>query len=184
MIAKTHVLAGLLAGGILLTEASGFRVDNEALFLVSVAVGSLLPDIDHPQSVIARFIPIIGIPIGRLVSHRGFFHSWFGMTVVFTLLGMALPGFKDSYTLVNGVDVWGIAVLWHGLLLGYFLHIVCDMLTVSGVRNTLPAPLENPHTIDADGRDCRVLFSVADACLYSVASVWGIAVLTTGFSAP
>jgi len=138
MIAKTHVVGGLLAGGILLTEASGFRVDNEALFLVSIAVGSLLPDIDHPQSVIARFIPIIGIPIGRLVSHRGFFHSLFGITVVFTLLGMALPGFKDSYTLVNGVDVWGIAVLWHGLLIGYFLHIVCDMLTVSGVKILYP----------------------------------------------
>jgi|GEM_PF-7082667 len=72
---------------------------GRALQMLSVLVmAAIQPSlyIDYPQSIIARFIPIIDVPIGRLVSHQGFFHSLFVMIVVLSLLGMTVLGFKRA----------------------------------------------------------------------------------------
>lgn len=139
MMAKTHIISGLLVGGLML-QSPMLTVDNPAVFVVAAGLGSLLPDIDHPQSLIAQFIPIVGAFISRLVSHRGFFHSVFGSIVIFFIMGMVIPDFKESYTLTeNNLTVGGYATVWHGLLLGYWVHILGDLLTVSGVKLLYPA---------------------------------------------
>lgn len=88
-----------------------------------VTLGSLLPDIDHPQSYLGRRLRILSVPINKLFGHRGFTHSIF-----FTLLlGIATAPW------------WAVNPLFFGgLLLGYSSHLLADMTTPSGVPLLYP----------------------------------------------
>ena len=41
----------------------------------AVLLGSLLPDLDHPGSILGRLFRIISLPLSKLCGHRGFTHS-------------------------------------------------------------------------------------------------------------
>ncbi|NKI75562.1 metal-dependent hydrolase [Dickeya sp. CFBP 2040] len=83
---------------------------------------ALLPDIDHPKSILGQRLKWISVPIARLCGHRGFTHSllaiFIGIYIIRTRLpaGWPLPG-----------DVY------HAMIVGYLSHIVADMLTTAGV---------------------------------------------------
>lgn len=86
--------------------------------LALLAAGSILPDLDHPQSFVGRVFFPLSIPLNQWVGHRGAAHSfWF----------------------------WGLICL-AGLLwtpafcigAGGLLHILADCSTVSGVRALAP----------------------------------------------
>lgn len=82
---------------------------------------SLLPDIDHPQSVLGQRLRWLSLPIARMFGHRGFTHSLLaiiGVILLFTL--QITPG-------VVPLDAF------HGMIVGYLSHIVADMLTPAGV---------------------------------------------------
>jgi len=82
---------------------------------------SLLPDIDHPQSVLGQRLRWLSLPIARIFGHRGFTHSLLaiiGVIMLFTL--QITPG-------IVPLDVF------HGMIVGYLSHIIADMLTPAGV---------------------------------------------------
>lgn len=90
-----------MAGGILLSLALSWgSVPGAALTLL----GSVLPDIDHKDSLLGKAIPFAP----KIFSHRGFTHS-----LAFTAACWLLSPY---------------------LACGVALHILMDMLTVSGVR--------------------------------------------------
>jgi inner membrane protein len=86
--------------------------------------GALLPDIDHPQSLVGRRVGIVSRPLAALVGHRGVTHS---------LLAIAA-----------GI----LALRWHGvsqaivlpLAVGYLSHLAADLLTPAGLRLAWPLP--------------------------------------------
>ncbi|MEA9391062.1 metal-dependent hydrolase [Acerihabitans sp. TG2] len=82
---------------------------------------SLLPDIDHPKSVLGQRLKWLSLPIARVFGHRGFTHSLLaimGGILLFTL--HIAPG-------IVPLDAF------HGMIIGYLSHIVADMLTPAGV---------------------------------------------------
>ena len=82
----------------------------------------LLPDIDHPQSLLGQRLRWISQPIARAFGHRGFTHSLLAVVGGVILLRMQLP------------SGWIIpADAFQGMVLGYLSHIVADMLTPAGV---------------------------------------------------
>lgn len=93
------------------------------LYAASVAVGALLPDIDHANSYISKRVPIIPTLLSFYTKHRGFTHSLLGIIVVLALLVAANLFFH----------LQAIVVLGFGI--GYILHITADALTVSGIKN-------------------------------------------------
>ena len=110
MMFKTHLAFGFLVGLLLIQF---FRPANQILFLTLVVIGSVLPDIDHPNSKIGSKVKIIGF----LFEHRGFFHSVFALI----LLMFPLYYFLKSYML-------GIAIL-----AGYAAHILIDAFSKQGI---------------------------------------------------
>ncbi len=123
MTAPTHIAFGLL------TVAGSFSLFSLPLHrnLPAVAcaiLGSVLPDIDSPNSYIGRVLPYASIPIERQWGHRTITHSLLCMLALSVLIWPLL--------------VWQPAC--HiALLLGYMSHIVADCATKSGV------PLFYPH---------------------------------------
>lgn len=99
MTGASHLNCGVLAAVALCDSLVGG---------VMLCVGSVLPDIDHRSSFLGRCFPFVP----RMLSHRGFTHSW-----LFLLLAWLLDG-------------------W--LFTGVALHIGLDFLTKEGVRLLWP----------------------------------------------
>lgn len=123
MTAQGHLLFSvtctLLAHRLQLTPA---LADASLWLLVPVALASaLLPDLDHPNSLLGRRLPWISGPLSRLFGHRGFTHS----------------------LLAVGAGIWGLGqfqppgalaeVVKDGLIIGYLSHLLGDWLTPAGI---------------------------------------------------
>ncbi|TLD85708.1 metal-dependent hydrolase [Helicobacter sp. MIT 05-5294] len=161
MLGKTHVSFGL---GLSACGITGFTaLTNTALsgaelgiFYGAVALGSLLPDIDEPNSLLGKKTLGISNLIKSIFGHRGFTHS----LSFIVLLGILLPllsllgekfwnqiplivEFSKAFGSVLGaqnLEFFGI-----GLLLGCVFHLIGDMMTLSGVPLLLPFKAQNYH---------------------------------------
>lgn len=123
---KGHLRGGLLTVGIVLAASpagiSSLGITDILILSASTMAGSLLPDIDHPQSVIGRRLPITSGFLHKSVGHRSLTHSIFFLIATFLL-----PVLLD-YPLI------GI-----GLSLGTLSHILLDLLCIgSGVAFLYP----------------------------------------------
>ena len=85
-------------------------------------VTSLLPDIDHPNSLLGQRLKWLSLPISRLCGHRGFTHSLLAVAGGIFLFRSQVPA------------DWGIPLdVLHAMIVGYLSHIMADMLTPAGV---------------------------------------------------
>ncbi|GLY62267.1 membrane protein [Pectobacterium carotovorum subsp. carotovorum] len=83
---------------------------------------ALLPDIDHPKSVLGQRLKWLSSPIARLFGHRGFTHSLLATAAGIFFIQTRLP------------PDWPIPTdAYHAMIVGYLSHILADMLTPSGV---------------------------------------------------
>lgn len=117
---KGHLRGGIFAGIVLLilTLPHGFTslTPIDALHLsVSLLIGSLLPDIDHPHSVLGRRLPFISKPLYRLCGHRSLTHSIF-----FLIICSLIP------------NLLNLEMISTGLFIGILSHILLDLMCPGG----------------------------------------------------
>lgn len=79
------------------------------------AIAALLPDIDHPQSLLGRRLWPVAWTINQVMGHRGALHSLAALLLVSAAASVMLPD-------------W-----WIVIAAGYASHLAADALTVSGV---------------------------------------------------
>jgi inner membrane protein len=115
MMFKTHLLFGVLVA---LFTASWLNPPSFWLFLLFVMIGTVVADVDHPNSKIGKNVAVIGI----LFKHRGFFHSVFAV-LLFTILVHAL--FESVF-------------LTFAFSLGYFSHLAIDCFNHQGIMPLHP----------------------------------------------
>lgn len=120
MMAVSHVVVGgaLWAG---FAHATGQPLVEPA-GLGLAALGSLLPDIDHPQSWAGKRMALVSVPLAALIGHRGVTHSLLavaGFAILLTILG---PGHLAA-----------------PLAVGYLSHLLADALTLSGIPLLWPS---------------------------------------------
>lgn len=124
MEGKTHIVGGLAAGALYLNL--GGAVGHEALFFGSLALGALIPDIDHTGSLIGRKVPLIDNIISTVFGHRSFTHSLLFLVLAFFLF--------QQTSWPKDIEL--------GILMGMFSHMVLDMLTKQGVKFLWPLKIE------------------------------------------
>ena len=109
MLYKTHLSTSLNVA------IPALYLSNELslLTLTGVGLGSLLPDLDTPNSFIGRRLKIISYPLSTIFKHRGFLHS---ITPVIFLKSLFIKS----------------------IALGYLLHLVGDTFSESGIKWFLP----------------------------------------------
>ena len=107
MLGRTHLACGVLF--------SSLRFYGPAE-VGACLLGSLLPDLDHPRSIIGgRLRPVSGV-LSVIAGHRGAFHSLCALLVVVFGLWQLLP---DDVLLA--------------LAAGFGLHLALDLLTQRGI---------------------------------------------------
>lgn len=166
MTGRTHLLVGL-ASGLLVGHLAG----TQGLYLIPCVlgggVGGLLPDIDHPKSMISGWVPGSGL-LRLAISHRGPTHSLLGL--VLFLAGMVamytfLLPFKDA-TVMHYTTIAIAAIC-----AGYVLHLLCDMATPEGV------PLLMPFSWNYFRLAPRGILSLTAWILESIATVGALALV-------
>lgn len=90
--------------------------------LPAAVMTCLLPDIDHPKSLLGQRLPWISKPIARIFGHRGFTHSLFAVFAALALCYLRVPA-----------DAALPGDVLQGMVVGYLSHIAADMLTPAGV---------------------------------------------------
>jgi inner membrane protein len=122
MTGRTHATLGAAAG---LGIAAYLHADP-LLCLAAGILGGLLPDIDHPQSMLSGWVPGSGLLGVFGVRHRGFTHSVLFMVLLVAAWFAASQQMVIPYPAVMA----GLA--------GVATHILSDMLTPQGVRLLYP----------------------------------------------
>ncbi|VAY02299.1 Inner membrane protein YdjM [Arsenophonus endosymbiont of Aleurodicus dispersus] len=117
--------------------------------LAGTLLGALLPDIDHPLSYLGRLFRFISVPIWRLCGHRGFTHSLLAWVLILLLSTKLTTSYWVSYTLVQA------------FLLGYFSHLVGDMLTAKGIPFLWPTRINFCFPILGNNSNQKLEHSIA-----------------------
>jgi inner membrane protein len=119
-MARSHVVIGIVGWIVVAPLLRMPAVDPTYLGLA--AVGSLLPDVDHPKSWVGRRTRPLSTAIAATLGHRGVTHS-----------AVAVVGFALLLTYAG----FGHRVIW-ALGVGYLSHLAADMLTPQGLRLAWP----------------------------------------------
>ena len=145
MMAKTHMVGGLLGGLAWCAVSPPSNLPETTIMLTGTVFGSILPDIDHPQSKIAKTNIIVGT-VSRIITtpewgkHRRFWHSiwaclifgaaFFFLTGVFSNLVVTLMGtigYKIHFDITQYAMLIGISVAY-----GCLWHLILDACTIEG----------------------------------------------------
>lgn len=132
----THAAAGALVGA-LVGHCTGAPAAGAA---VLGALAGLLPDIDHPGSVLGARLRPVSLLIELVAGHRTITHTlWFCLAVAL------LAGWLGRLGAVLTSGLPGSSALflqsWFWMLVAFFgcaSHLALDALTVSGVEPLAP----------------------------------------------
>ena len=130
MTAPNHIIGGIVITG-LFGSFLNLNILANPIFIASTILGSLIPDIDYTKSTIGKIFRPISKYLNRRFGHRTITHSLLAMFGSFLLFAIIESTFYDRTT---------TAKIY---LLGYFSHLVLDMMTVQGVPLFYPF-LRNP----------------------------------------
>ncbi|MBK4775375.1 metal-dependent hydrolase [Candidatus Pantoea edessiphila] len=87
----------------------------------AVLITCLIPDIDHPYSLIGQRLRWISLPISLIFGHRGFTHSFLALI------------FLSSFKIICLDNISIPDDIFQGMIIGYCSHIIADALTPAGV---------------------------------------------------
>ncbi len=143
MMFKNHMTMGAASGAYV--AMAGYATNaidpyQGAILFLSGIFGSLLPDIDHPQSKAGKLFLPISFIISKVFGHRTVTHSIIGIMILatgFYFLDAKYIATNMPWAFVSGYSVSLITI---GIAVGYASHILGDMLTESGVPLFWPAP--------------------------------------------
>jgi inner membrane protein len=127
MMFKTHLAMGVLAS---LFFVKSFSFEYPIFFIIVACFFSIFPDIDIPSSKIGRRTKPLSSILNIMFGHRKLFHS-----LIFALIGF---GFLISF-----FENW----IGAAFLLGYFVHLGVDALTVMGIKPFYPLSSFRIHGI-------------------------------------
>ncbi|WP_442970750.1 metal-dependent hydrolase [Romboutsia sp. CE17] len=144
---KTHSAGGFFIGTLFIAIPFKYILINYSilqililliLYIYSLDIGSLFPDIDHPQSYLGKRYSLISNLIHKKFSHRGFTHSLlFIYLLIFLSLvfNLSIRLFYHSFYAYFKIYIFSIQI---GFILGCISHIFFDMFNPTGVYLLYP----------------------------------------------
>lgn len=135
MTGTTHLAGGALAGAI-----AGHLAGDPVVGAVVGAIAGLLPDVDHPGSMVGRRLRPLAVFLEVVFGHRSITHTvWFvvGVSLLMGILTGTLNGLLAPFGWSGPAT--GLVAAAAGA--GVFSHLLLDALTKSGIQPFLPVPL-------------------------------------------
>ena len=140
MLAPTHSVFGIFLTLIFLA-VFGIQLSLHWSIILIAILGAIMPDIDHPSSVIGRTFPFISTPLERRYGHRTITHSFIGWAVAslgfafIVLFVLLILGFVRD----PGIGIRSLAPRWIAAFsISYFSHLILDMFYKTCVQMFWP----------------------------------------------
>lgn len=128
MRANTHIMSAVLTSmpiTLLLSHTPTITTyPLLQIFIIVYVVSTLMPDIDHEESIISKYIPYFLSAYFVSKGHRGATHR-LNAVFVYGLILSIIPIILQNIQLII-IPIAG--------MLGYLLHLLMDGITVSGIR--------------------------------------------------
>jgi len=142
MLAPTHSVFGIFLTLIFLA-VFGIQWSLHWTIILFAIIGAIMPDIDHPRSVIGKLFPYISIPLERKYGHRTITHSFIGwaiFTAIFAFI-VLLAALIFGFILKADVWIWELAPRWTAAFsISYMSHLILDMFNKRGSQMFWPDP--------------------------------------------
>jgi inner membrane protein len=139
MLAPTHSIFGIFLTLIVLA-IFGVQWSLHWTILLFAVLGAIIPDIDHPKSVIGKFFFFISAPIERRYGHRTITHSIVGWAICTMLFSIVI----GLISFLPQISEWGWADLpirWIAAFsISYMSHLILDMFNRRGSQMFWPDP--------------------------------------------
>ena len=135
MMYRTHIMFALFLA--LLTFEQISNKVNTFVYTGIILFSSLIPDIDITTSKFGRKLKLVGY----MFEYRGFFH---------TLLCLMIGSFIVSYFFSNEIVI--------AFSIGYFSHIILDVLNIQGVKLLYPCNFKLKGFIKVGSLSENILF--------------------------
>lgn len=180
MTGKTHVAMGIAAA---LTITQGQPLENQLLMVITTALSSLFPDLDHPKSKLNQKILFFKTKFFKTLFYlgiAGLFAYAYMKTNILVLLFLGLAsgligisihrGFTHSligllaYSLLVKfiATEYNIEYIYTGFVLGFTLHLVADFFTSQGIKLFYPIKknISSPIVIKTNNSAEKLIFIV------------------------
>lgn len=189
MTGKTHMAIGIAAA---LTISSKQPVENQLILVLSSAIGSLIPDLDHPRSKLNQKLLFINNNFYRTLFYIAISGIFTGLYFViknkiFMLLALcscligisrhrsfthSIVGFLLASSIVRMVSLkYGLTLIYSGFVIGYGFHLIADLFTPKGIQLLYPLKTHTsfPITIRTNGKSEKIIFALLNIyCIYMV----------------
>ena len=142
MLAPTHSVFGIFLTLIILA-VFGVQWSLHWTIILFAILGAIIPDIDHPKSIIGKFFYIISAPLERRYGHRTITHSLVGWVICTVLFSLILLFVVWIFGIVWKLefDAWNLLPRWIAAFsISYFSHLVLDMFNRRGSQLFWPDP--------------------------------------------
>lgn len=186
MTGKTHIAIGMAAG---LTIAFGQPFEEQLTLVLASAIGSLIPDLDHPKGRLNQKLLLINNNFYRALFYLSLagicMYLYFirnskilmFLGIVSSLIGISshrsfthsIIGFLTAASIVGlGTLNYGLYSIHSGFVVGYILHLVADFFTSKGIKLFYPinTNVSFPFTIKTNGKLEKILFKLLS--IYSI----------------
>ena len=142
MLAPTHSVFGIFLTLIILA-VFGVQWGLHWTIILFAVLGAIIPDIDHPKSIIGKIFLPISIPLERRYGHR---------TVTHSLIGWAISSLIFAVLIIFGIFIFGFVLKFDvgsldlpprwiaAFSISYFSHLILDMFNRRGSQMFWPDP--------------------------------------------
>jgi inner membrane protein len=137
MLAPTHSVFGVFLTLIFLA-VFGVQWSLHWTIILFAILGAIIPDIDHPKSIIGKLFYPISAPIERRYGHRTITHSLIGWAIA-TVLFAVIIGLISFIPIISDLGWSDLPIRWIAAFsISYFSHLVLDMLNKRGSQMFWP----------------------------------------------
>ena len=137
MLAPTHSVFGIFLTLIILA-VFGVQWSLHWTIIFFAILGAIIPDIDHPKSIIGRIFYLISVPLERKYGHRTITHSFVGWAIATVLLAVII----GLISFIPYISIWGwseLPIRWIAAFsISYLSHLILDMFNRRGSQMFWP----------------------------------------------
>jgi membrane-bound metal-dependent hydrolase YbcI (DUF457 family) len=166
LLIHTHSVFGVFLTLIVLA-LFGIKLSLHYSIILFAILGSIIPDLDLEASKFGTMFNFIARPLERRFGHRTITHSLLGLLLASLGFFFILVAILLVYHLVFGLEtsLFTLAKRWQAaFMIGYFSHLLLDMLTPRGVPLFWPDPTRDvffkdfPHRPQSGSKAEKIIF--------------------------
>lgn len=144
----THKIGGVCTGIVVATSIPNLDMKSSCVIVGASLIGSLIPDIDEPNSIVGKKVHLLSKGIKKILGHRGIIHTPFWLTINVLILYYLHLYFAPNWFDINYQEFPWMLYVCIGFGSGYLSHLILDFITPQGIMLLYPFSSWKFHILD------------------------------------